>query len=150
MESGSNYSSVRNNTLVTIKLKKSMISPLEIQRGSILCHEGRAKKVKAVSELILFEGEKAWIGGSMIEGEPLTEEWVMKFLFQKTDNYFYWADPLTSRIISLHPHNESTWIVKISTSGNEPMAIRAIHQVHQLQLTFFGIFREHIKLPKIK
>src|SRR6266404_4324622 len=60
-----------------------MINPLEIQRGSILCHEGRVKKVKAVSELILFEGEKAWIGGSMVEGEPITEEWLKIFGFEK-------------------------------------------------------------------
>lgn len=127
-----------------------MISPLEIQRFSILCHDGKVKKVKAVSELILFEGEKAWIGGSMVDGEPLTEDWLTKLSFVKTDNEFYWADPKTSRIIYVMHHKEDIYLVSMSVASKEPTNIRLVSYVHQIQLTFFGIIGEHLALPKLK
>lgn len=116
-----------------------MISPLEIQRFSILNHEGKTKKVKAVSELILFEGEKAWIGGGMINGEPISRTWLEKLGFTQTHE-FVWGN---GKLELLFNFDESVFC--IGHWGN----IR-YQYIHQLQLQHFAITGEHIKLPKIK
>lgn len=113
-----------------------MISPLEIMRNSILCHEGKIKRVKAVSELILFEDSKAWIGGSMINGEPVSEKWLVELGFrQETGNI--WGNG--KLVISVYGN-----AFKFMDSN------LTYEYVHQLQGLYFYIVGEHLKLPKIK
>jgi hypothetical protein len=129
-----------------------MISPLEIQRGSILSHEGKAKKVKAVSELIMFEDAKAWIGGSMIEGEPISGPWLEHLGFQKEeDGAFYRQFELLNwsvRIINTGLYS-AEWII-FSGFQNQWNELRVIHYLHELQLLFFALSGEHLKVPKFK
>lgn len=127
-----------------------MISPLEIQKGSILCHEGKAKRVLAIGDYIQFEGKKEWIGGSMIEGEPLSEWWLEQFGFE------YRPDTVPKRwnkkMISLH----STWYLyegldgDICFSPHEWNYTLKLKYVHQLQLLCFSLTGEHLKVPKLK
>lgn len=129
-----------------------MISPLEIQRFSILCHEGKVKKVKAVSELILFEGEKAWIGGSMINGEPLCEAWLSRMGFTDLNNgeFFKQADMANWGMKLVAPNIQSSQWTAYQGFVNTWQELKQIEYCHQLQLLFFALFGEHIKLPKIK
>jgi hypothetical protein len=126
-----------------------MVSPNEIMKGSILSFEGKAQVVKGISDFIIFDGRKEWIGGSMINGEALTDEWLERLGFKNEHDGFYWEDHLTPRVISINKGNEF-WYVKISVSGNEPTLLHAIAYVHQLQIIFFGLIGEHLKLPKLK
>lgn len=127
-----------------------MISPREVMKGSLVSYEGNPQVVKTVGEYIILEGWKEWISGSLINPEPLTEDWLTKLAFVKTDNEFYWADPKTSRIVYIRHHKENSWLVSMSVSSKEPMNIKLVSYVHEIQLTFFGIIGEHLVLPKLK
>lgn len=127
-----------------------MINPKEVMKGSVVSYEGNIKVIKTIGEYIILDGLKEWIGGSLINPVPLTEDWLVKLSFVKTGVEFYWADPKTYRIIYVNQHKEDRWAVRMSIHGGEPMAIQVVAYVHQIQLLFFAMFSEHIKLPKIK
>lgn len=113
-----------------------MISPIEIQKGSILSHEGKPKVVKAIGDFILFTDAKAWIGGSMINGEPVSEKWLVELGFrQETGNI--WGNG--KLVISVYGN-----AFKFMDSN------LTYEYVHQLQGLYFYIVGEHLKLPKIK
>lgn len=119
------------------------LSPLELMRNSIVCFEGRTYKVKAISELILLEGRKEWIGGSLINGEPLSEEWLMKLGFQWEDTFY--SKGKLSIILSdegSYPKGRvyfNSWAIK----EHQP------EYVHQLQMLYFSLFLEHLTIPKL-
>lgn len=113
-----------------------MINVNEILKGSILCHEGRAKKVIAIGDYIQFEGFKVWIGGSMINGEPISEKWVVDFGFTKCpDDHI-----CTNGKMSINLYN---WTFKLT--NNDTM----YEHVHQLQLLHYAITLTHLKVPKL-
>lgn len=114
-----------------------MISPSEILKGSILCHEGKPKIVKAIGDYILFMDAKAWIGGSMIEGEPLSVVWLDKLGFVYDSSVGGWT-------------NGKIGITVEENGFKLPWSNFLYQYVHQLQLIHFIITQEHIKLPKIK
>lgn len=127
-----------------------MISPKEVMRDCIVSYEGKLEIVKTIGQYIILEGWKEWIGGSLINPVPLTEEWLAKLGFQEADGKFYWADPITSRIVYVSRYKEDRWLIDLAITDHEPMSFRMIESVHQLQVSFFGIFGEHIKISKIK
>lgn len=114
-----------------------MISPLEIQKGSILCHEGKPKIVKAIGDYILFTDAKAWIGGSMIEGEPLSAAWIERLGFHSTGDG-NWANG----VLAVSLLSDGTFAI----NG----CMKFYQYVHQLQLVYFAITGEHLKVPKFK
>lgn len=113
-----------------------MISPLEIQRNSILCHDGKVKVVKAIGDYILFTDAKAWIGGSMIEGEPISEVWMEKFGFE-----YYGEGNWGNGKISVHILINAFFMI----AGIEV----PYKYVHQLQLCHFALTGQHLPLPKL-
>ena len=117
-----------------------MISPLEIMRNSILCHEGKVKAVKAIGDYIQFADAKVWIGGSMVEGEPITPSWLERLKFQ-------W-DELTwgNKNVWLAPNDDAYDVFLHGISGG---VSRRISYVHQLQLIYFAMIGEHLILPKL-
>lgn len=123
-----------------------MISPLELMRNSIVCFEGRAYKVKSVSELIMLEGRKEWIGGSLINGEPISEVWMEKLGWElvDTDSWEYKkGDKLGMRI---HKSLDGIWLVYFFTGNWEQ--IRTIEFVHQLQGFYFFTTGKYLIVPK--
>lgn len=122
-----------------------MISPLEIQRGSILCYDGEARKVAAAGEHVIFEGKlKMWIGGSQINGEPLSEIWLMRLGFIQTPDS--WDKGKVSIILKEHYQYPKGRVLFNSYTIWEEQP----EYVHQIQLLYFALTREHLKLAKIK
>lgn len=126
------------------------VNPKDILKGSVLCFEGQAQIVKAVSEFIMFEGRKEWIGGSMINGEPLSEVWLERFGFE------YRPDTVPKRWNKKMAGQNSTWYLYegldgiISFSPFEWNHTLKLEYVHQLQLLHFALTGEHLTVPKLK
>lgn len=128
-----------------------MINPNEIMKGSILCHEGRAKKVKAIGDYIAFESAKEWIGGSMIEGEPLSHIWLTGLGFDKIQEGDM-AQP------DIYRKTYCPVLVKtnfdIQSRGNDFRYFEGninveLKYIHQLQGLYFYVTGEHLKVPKL-
>lgn len=65
------------------------ISPREVLKGCIVSYEGRPRIVKGVMDYIILEGTKEWIGAGLMNGEPISTEWLERFGFkQETGNIF--------------------------------------------------------------
>lgn len=129
-----------------------MINVNEILKGSILCHEGKAKKVIAIGDYIQFEGFKVWIGGSMINGEPISETWLagMGFNLHKNsnENWNHWGLENGWHI--------SEWLRDKKVAGFEEKGVCywgetfvPVRYVHELQLLYFSLTRQHLKVPKL-
>ena len=105
-------------------------------KHSILCHEGKTKVVVAIGDYIQFSDAKVWIGGSMVEGEPISELWLERFDFKKMDQDV-WS-------------NGNLDIVLGNNFFTSPLSRRTFQYCHQLQMLHYTIVGEHLKLPKIK
>ena len=116
------------------------LSNKELMRGNIVCYDGKPRIVKAVSELIMLEGDKNWIGGSLMNGEPITPPWLERLKFQ-------W-DELTwsNKNVWLAPNDDAYDVFLHGISGG---VSRRISYVHQLQLIYFAMTGEHLILPKL-
>lgn len=125
-----------------------MVSPLEVMKGSILSFEGKSQIVKGVAEYIMFEGRKEWIGGSLINGEPITEDWLSKLGFKKKDDLWVFQPELMN--IEYRVRDFHGWIFSKGFGKEWDSEIRTITYVHQLQGLFFYVSGEHLKLPKLK
>lgn len=112
------------------------INPREVLKGSVVCYEGKVRIVKGVMDYIILEGTKEWIGGSLINGEPLTEVWLERIGFQKTDDNTWTNGP--TEICFMDDHYELNY------------SIRHFNYVHEIQVLHFSLTGEHLKLPKIK
>lgn len=128
-----------------------MISVNEIQRGSILLHEGKVKRVIAIGDYVQFEGFKVWIGGSMINGEPLSEKWLSVFGFESLGDGEWFKQ-----------YEMANWGIKVVTPSltnpgwlvfqgfiNTWQELSNIEYCHQLQLLFFVISGKHLKVSKL-
>lgn len=127
------------------------ISPKEVMIGCIVSYQGQPHIVKAVSQFIMLEGHKEWIGGSQMEGEPLTLEWLDKFGFE------YRSDAIPKRWNKKMVGQGSTWHLyegleqgSICFSPVDWNYTLKLDCVHQLQVLCFSFTREHLKLPKLK
>jgi hypothetical protein len=115
-----------------------MISVKEVMKGCILSYEGRAQVVKGISEYIIFEGKKEWIGGSLINGEPISEAWLDRLGFKLTGQHGIWG-------------NEKISIVLLSDGTFSMNGCLIFNRyIHQLQVLIFAMTGEHLKLPKLK
>lgn len=112
------------------------ISPKEVMRGIILNYEGKPVIVKGVTEYIILEGRKEWIGGSLINGEPISEIWLEKLGFEQTE-----YDTYSKGELKITLGDSCFYSNKSMTEYN---------YVHQLQLLYFSLTQEHLKLPKLK
>lgn len=123
------------------------ISNKEIMRGSIVLYEGKVRQVKAVSELILLEGEKAWIGASLMDGEPLTEKWLTDFGFEWLLPYHRWVNNKGYEIQWYTA--KGNWFVCTYTNERLKTGERRFEFVHQLQAHYFTTTSEHLNIPKL-
>ena len=119
------------------------LSPKEIMKGAVVSYEGKTRIVKGVMDYIILEGTKEWIGGSLMNGEPLTEEWLMKLGFEWNDT-FYNKGKLSITLAgdSSHPKGRvyfNSWAIW----NHQP------EYVHQLQVLFFSLTGEHLIVPKL-
>lgn len=113
-----------------------MISPREVQIGSVVSYQGQTRIVKSVSQYIMMEGVKEWIGGSMVDGEPITIEWIYRLGFLlETGNIFGNMKMTISFYGNYFKHLDSLLTYQF---------------VHQLQLLHFSLTGEHLKIPKLK
>lgn len=130
-----------------------MISPKEVQKGSIVSYEGKTRIVKGVMDYIILEGTKEWIGGSLINPEPISEVW-LKNLGLSLVQEGSMAQPTIYRKeysrrlvisnfdIQYRGGDEWYWI-----DGN---TIVELQYVHQLQMLYFSLSGNHLVIPKIK
>lgn len=95
------------------------VSPKDILKGSILCFEGQAQVVKAVSEFIMFENRKEWIGGSLINGEPISEEWLVRFGFRVMEQYDAEGKPAPHKLY----HKEPMGTTRVAWLGDTEKAV---------------------------
>lgn len=114
-----------------------MISPREIQKGSILSYDGKPQVVKNISDYICFEGYKEWVGGSLINGEPISEVWLERLGFQNHKGESLW----TNHKITIDFHEG-----KFTFGGS----LRVYEYVHHLQILQFAITGEYLTIPKLK
>lgn len=117
------------------------VSPKEIMRGCILNYEGKSQIVKGVSEYIIFEGWKEWVGPSLINGEPLTPEWLERLGFEY-DQHTY-----SRGRVWLAPGNIT---YDVFLHGLHAGVTTRIQCVHQLQVLYFAITGECLIIPKLK
>lgn len=117
------------------------ISSLEVMRGSILCYEGKVQKVKTVGEYIMFEGWREWVGPSLINGEPLSETWLERLGFEY-DQHTY-----SRGRVWLAPGDAS---YDVFLHGLHTGPTTHIQYIHQLQILYFSITGEHLKIPKLQ
>lgn len=116
-----------------------MISPLEIMKGNLLMHEGKIEVVKGISEYIIFEKKKEWIGGSMVNGIPLTHDWLERLGFNRRPDFINVMD---NGKMTIKEHEDGKFLFVASRFP--------VEYVHQLQNLHFAITGEHIKVPKQK
>lgn len=122
-----------------------MISPREVMRGNVLSYEGKVQIVKGVAEYIMFEGWKEWVGGSLINGEPLTEQWLDRLGFEWVGNPSSWNRGKVSIVLKGDSYpNGRTYFNSWAIREDQP------EFVHQLQVLYFGLTREHLIIPKLK
>lgn len=116
------------------------LKALELMRFSLVLFEGKLYKVKAVSELIMLEGKKEWLSAEFINGEPLSEDWLVKFGFEKVgglDISNTWSNGKIG--ITLH----STGVFQFYAS------LITYQYVHQLQMLHFILTEQHLPIPKL-
>lgn len=117
-----------------------MISPKEILKGCVVSYEGQPRIVKGVMDYIILEGTKEWIGGSLMNGEPISGFWLEKFGFE-------WDQMTYSKgRVWLAPGNcgFDVWV-----HGLHVGITRHIEYVHELQVLYFAVTSEHLQVPKI-
>lgn len=126
------------------------ISPREVLVGSIVSYQGTTDIVKSVAQYIMLEGHKEWIGGSLIDGEPITSKWLIKLGFEErgADDYFMQQDMMNwgMRVTKI---NDGTWVA-FQGLGVQWSELRSVDYVHQLQGLFFYLMRGHLKILKHK
>lgn len=128
-----------------------MITPREIMKGCIVNFEGKPHLVKGVTEFILLEGVKAWIGGSMMDGEPLSEDWLVRIGFEKAeDGDFYRQLTMLNWAISVRKNSLTGDWGAYQGFFSQRQELRITPFVHQLQVLFFAMTGEHLKTPKLK
>lgn len=113
-----------------------MISPREVLIGSVVSYQGKPDIVKSVAQYIMLEGHKEWIGGSQIEGELITTEWLDILGFVWKDDPTKWS-------------NGNLDITLIEGAYESDFSTRKLLYIHQLQLMYFGVIEEHLKIPKL-
>lgn len=120
-----------------------MISPKEIMKGSVVSFDGKPHIVSGIAQYIMLEGKKEWIGGSLIDGELIDEDWLSNLGFTK--NEFGWESQEFN--FTLEKKDEGWWID--DGEGRDLLKYR-LHYVHQLQNIVFALNGEHIRVPKNK
>lgn len=128
------------------------ITPKEIMKGCIVCYDGKPRLIKAISELIMLEGDKNWIGASLMNGEPISETWLQRFGFLEQDDggFFRQLDMQNIGILITpsYPKDPHGWLAFrgfINSWGE----LRPLEYCHQLQILFFSITGEHLPIPKL-
>lgn len=141
------------------------LSPKELMRGNIISFDGKPRIIKAVSELIMLEGDKNWIGASLMNGEPISEVWLSKFGFievEYTDGGKYMQLDLTDYSPSPYNfakswrcyrmrNNNGIWYFEIhkDNKGHLFSFQEECNFVHKLQILYFSMTREHLPIPKL-
>lgn len=88
------------------------------------------------------------INYEFIEPIPLTEEWLLKFGFQKDDNGCYWVNLLT-HYFELEK-SDCFWfpvyaqIPEFSHEKEQRVSLNCIEHVHQLQNLYFALTGEEL------
>ena len=72
---------------------------------------------------------------------PLTEEWLLKFGFEKQSDYFFYNN--NYRVESFR---SSEWCFRARVTKNESYPIAIIEYVHQLQNLYFALTGKELKL----
>lgn len=114
-----------------------MVSPKEILRGAVLSYEGVPKIVQAIGEYIKFEGIKEWIGPSLVQGELISDEWLIELGFEYDPTSFLWGKG------PIHFHLTEGGF-QLQLSG------RIYMYLHELQILYFIHVGAHLKIPKLK
>jgi hypothetical protein len=109
----------------------------EVMRGCVILFEGKPVKVKAISEYIMIEGRKEFIGGGFMNGEPLSEKWLLDLGFSFLDDRYYLA-------------YKYKWLADYTVNDHRDIPLRLISYVHELQVLTFAIIGQHLKVPKLK
>lgn len=128
-----------------------MISPKEIMKGCIVNYQGKARIVKGVMDYVILEGTKEWIGASLMNGEPITEVWLERFGFAKNEegSFFKQLNLLNWGVSMIPPNIRTAQWTAAQGFVNVWQELRLLEYCHQLQVMYFGLFQDHLPVPKL-
>ena len=129
------------------------LSPRELLVGSVVSYQGKPCIVKGLSQYIMLKGYKEWIGGSQMEGELISPAWMEQLGFEKHSNsnefWNHWVLPNGWHI--------SEWLQDNKVAGFEEKGVCywgecfvPVKYIHQLQILYFSVAAQHLKVPKLK
>jgi hypothetical protein len=86
---------------------------------------------------------------SMFEPIPLTEEWLLKFGFEREDNLNWWNVPKESNYKAHHlmeMQNAWTWFIDFDDTGDNTHLVSGFNYVHQLQNLYFALTGNELEI----
>jgi hypothetical protein len=114
------------------------ITPRDLMSGSVVQHEGRIVKIKSVSpDFVVLEDRKEWLGGSFINGVPITEYWLQGLGFEAQDSNIWVKN-------GVHIVFYGVGIFQT------PVSPKTYQYVHELQVLYVALMQEHLVIPKLK
>lgn len=122
-----------------------MIAPQELRLGNLVEYDGKIFKVKEIRNyIIVCDRGKGNVDFTSKEIEPieLTEEWLLKFGFDKRTNYQFIGNKIT---IESWNHKAS-FDVRLRLSEESSVIICEIKYVHQFQNLTFALTGEELKI----
>ena len=80
---------------------------------------------------------------------PLTEEWVLKFGFEREGNINWWNMPKESSYKAHHLMemvNAWTWFIDFDDTGDNTHLVSGFNYVHQLQNLYFALTNTELEI----
>ena len=130
----------------------------EIRIGNLLIHEGKVKKVSEIGRKQVNEGNLYYLsfddknrgywlkhnGVDLIEPIPLTEEWLLKFGFEKDFEGDVYKNVNSNSFLCW----QNNRVELLDDENNKCMAY--CDHVHQLQNLYFALTGEELTLTETK
>lgn len=119
----------------------------ELRIGNSVHFSGEVIRVELIDTCEVWFGERQEADLDECSGIPLTEEWLLKFGFEKNDNKSF-SDAFLFIMVGgsklhINPDNGVVWIVRDGNIFNNPQLIRF---VHQLQNLYFALTGEELEI----
>ena len=97
------------------------------------------------SDMKDLEFEEGYIGDPI----PLTEEWLVKFGFEKEGDWAYYVDYYYKDYVVYIFNDNSQPKMHLDYRGGEQIELGGVDYVHQLQNLYFSLTGEEIKIKEL-
>ncbi|KAA2223021.1 hypothetical protein [Chryseobacterium sediminis] len=126
-----------------------MIAPQELRLGNLIGYDGKIFKVKEIRNyIIVCDRGKGNVDFTSKEIEPieLTEEWLLKFGFEKKAEHNLKLDVLTRSIIHAYTHGKVE--IELGNRSGYSFGYPEVQFVHQLQNLYFALTGEELTIKE--